>query len=269
LAELVKIDPKSIGVGQYQHDVNQVQLKEALTFTTELAVNAVGVDLNTASHSLLTYVSGIGPTLAQNIVKYREDNGRFKDRKNLLKVAKLGPKAYQQCVGFLRIKEGINPLDDSSIHPEAYAVVKKMAAKLGCPIAHLVGNTAEINRLKLSEFVSEDMGLPTLKDIVSELLKPGLDPRAEFVYATFDDAISEMADLKEGMTLEGVVTNVTNFGAFVDIGVHQDGLIHISKLSNSFVKNPQEVISVGERVSVTVIGLDMDLKRIQLAKVLS
>ncbi|MFT5170237.1 MAG: hypothetical protein ACI9BD_000003 [Candidatus Marinamargulisbacteria bacterium] len=269
LAELVKIDPKAIGVGQYQHDVNQTDLKEALTFTTGLAVNSVGVDLNTASASLLTYVSGIGPTIAQNIVSYREKNGPFKDRKALLKVPKLGPKAYEQCTGFLRIKGAKNPLDDSAIHPESYRAVQQMAASMGCSVDTLIGNGDQINQLKLGDFVTEAMGLTTLQDIVKELLKPGLDPRAEFSYATFDDAVDDIGDLKEGMALEGVVTNVTNFGAFVDIGVHQDGLIHISKLSHTFVKNPHDVIAVGDRVQVKVVGVDLDLKRIQLARVLA
>lgn len=268
LAELVKIDPKAIGVGQYQHDVNQTQLKDALTFTTELAVNAIGVDINTASASLLTYIAGIGPTIAQNVVAYRDKNGPFLDRKTILKVPKLGPKAYEQCVGFLRIKNAKNPLDNSAIHPESYTLVERMAQNIGCPIKTLIGNREKINQIALSQYVSDTIGLPTLQDIVKELLKPGVDPRAEFRYATFAEAIDDIADLKEGMQLEGVVTNVTNFGAFVDIGVHQDGLIHISKLSKTFVKNPHDCISVGEPVKVTVLAVDMGLKRIQLGRVL-
>jgi protein Tex len=268
LAELVKIDPKSIGVGQYQHDVNQQHLKEALTFTTELAVNTIGVDVNTSSQALLTYISGIGPTIAKNIVKYREENGQFKDRKTLMKVSKLGPKAYEQCIGFLRIKDAKNPLDNSAIHPESYPLVQKMAKDIDCPIDKIIGNTELINQLQLDQYITETVGLPTLQDIAKELQKPGVDPRAEFVYANFDDSIDDIADLKEGMSLEGVVTNVTNFGAFVDIGVHQDGLIHVSKLSNSFVKNPQDIIAVGEKVLVTVLKVDLDLKRIQLARVI-
>jgi protein Tex len=268
LAELVKIDPKAIGVGQYQHDVNQTQLKDALTFTTELAVNAIGVDINTASSALLTYIAGIGPTIAQNVVAYREKNGPFLDRKTILKVAKLGPKAYEQCVGFLRIKNAKNPLDDSAIHPESYTLVERMAQNIHCPIKTLIGNREKINQIQLATYVSDTIGLPTLQDITKELLKPGVDPRAEFRYATFADAIDDIADLKEGMQLEGVVTNVTNFGAFVDIGVHQDGLIHISKLSKTFVKNPHDCISVGEPVKVTVLAVDMGLKRIQLGRVL-
>jgi uncharacterized protein len=267
LAELVKIDPKAIGVGQYQHDVNQTQLKDALTFTTELAVNAIGVDINTASASLLTYIAGIGPTIAQNVVAYRDKNGPFLDRKTILKVPKLGPKAYEQCVGFLRIKNAKNPLDNSAIHPESYTLVERMAQNINCPIKTLIGNREKINQIVLSQYVSDTIGLPTLQDIVKELLKPGVDPRAEFRYATFAEAIDDIADLKEGMQLEGVVTNVTNFGAFVDIGVHQDGLIHISKLSKTYVKNPHDCIAVGEPVKVTVLAVDMGLKRIQLGRV--
>ena len=269
LAELVKIDPKAIGVGQYQHDVNQTQLKDALTFTTESAVNAIGVDINTASAALLTYIAGIGPTIAQNVVAYREKNGPFLDRKTILKVAKLGPKAYEQCVGFLRIKNAKNPLDDSAIHPESYTLVERMAKDIQVPIKTLIGNRDKIMQIALSQYVSDMIGLPTLQDIANELLKPGVDPRAEFRYATFAEAIDDIADLKEGMQLEGVVTNVTNFGAFVDIGVHQDGLIHISKLSKTFVKNAHDCIAVGEPVQVTVLAVDVVLKRIQLGRVLS
>ncbi len=268
LSELVKIDPKSIGVGQYQHDVNQSQLKDALIFTTEQAVNAIGVDLNTASPSLLTYVSGIGPTLAQHIVAHRHTHGPFSDRRSLLKVQKLGPKAFEQCAGFLRIKDGKNPLDNSAIHPESYSLVRQMAQDINCPMDTLIGNATAIQTIAINSYVTDTIGLPTLQDILKELQKPGIDPRDAFTYATFDDAIDSLQDLKEGMVLEGVVTNVTHFGAFVDIGVHQDGLIHISKLSNSFVKDPQTVISVGDTVSVTVLEVDTDRKRIQLAKVL-
>ncbi|MBT5953447.1 RNA-binding transcriptional accessory protein [bacterium] len=267
LSELVKIDPKAIGVGQYQHDVNQVQLRESLTFTTELAVNTIGVDVNTASSALLSYVSGIGSVVAKNIVDYRQTNGPFKNRKVLLKVAKLGPKAYEQCVGFLRIKGGKNALDNSSIHPERYVLVSKIAKDMNVQVESIIGNNEIINAIDLNAYVSESVGLLTLKDIVKELRKPGVDPRAEFAYASFDDAVDNIDDLTEGMELEGVVTNVANFGAFVDIGVHQDGLIHISKLSNTFVKNPHDVISVGDQVSVRVLAVDKDLKRIQLGKV--
>jgi len=266
LAELVKIDPKAIGVGQYQHDVNQTQLKEALGFTTESAVNAVGVDLNTASASLLSYVAGIGITLAKNITSYRDLHGAFSTRKALLKVPKLGPKAFQQCAGFLRIKSAKHPLDNSAIHPESYALVEKMANAVSTPLCELIGNEQQLERLTLSDFISDTVGLPTLQDILSELRKPGLDPRAEFSYATFDDKIDKVSDLKIGMSLEGVVTNVTNFGAFVDIGVHQDGLIHISKLSDTFVKNPHDIISVGQTVKVSVIEIDTTRNRIQLQR---
>ncbi len=249
LAEFVKIDPKAIGVGQYQHDVNQGALKKSLSFSTETVVNKIGVDLNTASASLLTYISGIGPTLAQNILRYRHQNGSFKTRKALLKVPKLGAKAFEQCAGFLRIKEGGDPLDNTAIHPESYNLATKISS-----------NTRE-----LSHYVTDTVGLPTLQHIADELLKPSVDPRAEFSYANFDDEVDDIADLKEGMSLEGVVTNVTNFGAFVDIGVHQDGLIHISKLSNTFVKDPHDIVSVGDTVKVTVMTVDAQMKRISLA----
>ena len=267
LAELVKIDPKSIGVGQYQHDVNQAALKEALDFTTEYSVNHVGVDVNTASSALLAHVAGIGKVLGQNIVKFRDQNNIFESRKQLLKVPKLGPKAFEQCAGFLRIKNGKNPLDNSAIHPESYSTIEKMAQDLGCAVKDLVGNQALISKIELKNYVTAEIGLPTLQDIVTELKKPGLDPREEFTYAKFDETIASITDLKENMVLEGVVTNVTNFGAFVDLGVHQDGLIHISKLADRFIKNPAEVISVGECVKVKIIGLDLTLKRIQLQRV--
>ena len=267
LSELVKIEPKSIGVGQYQHDVNQTQLHEALRLTTELAVNTVGVDLNTASASLLSYVSGIGEALAKAIVSYRDQNGPFTSRQALLKVPKLGPKAFEQSAGFLRIKMAKEVLDNSAIHPEAYDVVRQMARDVSLPIAELIANDDTITRLDLSQYVTETIGLPTLRDIVEELKKPGLDPRDEFTYAEFDEAIDDISDLRVGMSLEGTVTNVTNFGAFVDIGVHQDGLIHISKLSHSFVKNPHELISVGDALKVTVLEIDIKRKRIQLSAI--
>ncbi|MFC1617029.1 Tex family protein [Candidatus Margulisiibacteriota bacterium] len=243
LAELVKIDPKSIGIGQYQHDINQTALKKALDFTTEHCVNFVGVDLNTASSSLLSYVSGIGLVLAENIVEHRNQNGAFKNRNQLKKVAKLGPKAFEQSAGFLRIKNGDNPLDNTGIHPESY---------------HIAEN--------INNYDPNDVGMLTLQDIKKELEKPGIDPREEFTYAKFDDNIDDISDLKEEMELEGVITNVTNFGAFTDIGVHQDGLIHISQLSNQFVKNPADIVAVGDKVKVKVIGLDLKLKRIQLKR---
>ncbi|HCT86364.1 MAG TPA: RNA-binding transcriptional accessory protein [Candidatus Margulisbacteria bacterium] len=264
LSELVKIDPKSIGVGQYQHDVNQADLKNALVFITEFCVNHVGADLNTASQSLLTYVAGIGPAVAANIVEYRNLNGAFKGRKELLKVAKLGPKMFEQCAGFLKIRNSKNPLDNSAIHPESYHIVERMAEKLECKVKDLIGNDKLLGSLQLSDFVTEEVGIPTLSDIVNELKKPGLDPRAEFSYAIFSDAINDLSDLKPEMVLEGIVTNVANFGAFVDIGVHQDGLVHISKLSDSFVRDPHEVVAVGANVTVKVLAVDTKLKRINL-----
>jgi len=268
LAELVKIDPKSIGVGQYQHDVNQVQLKNSLDLTVESAVNFVGVELNTASAELLSYVSGIGNAIAQNIVKFRKENGEFKNRKALLKVAKLGNKAYEQCAGFLRIRNSENPLDNSAIHPESYHIVEKMAKELSNKTENLIGNEELISKIKISEYVTENVGLLTLQDIISELKKPGLDPRKEFSSLEFSSEINDMDDLQIGLELEGIVTNVTNFGAFVDIGVHQDGLIHISKLSNKFVSNPHDIVSVGDTFKVRVVSVDKQLKRISLERVL-
>ncbi len=266
LAELIKIDPKSIGVGQYQHDVNQKELKKSLDFTVEYCVNHVGVDLNTASYSLLSHVSGIGPVLAKNIVNYRDENGTFIERKILKKVAKLGPKAYEQCAGFLKIRNGKNPLDNTAIHPESYKTVKFIAEKLNMKIEELIENGNRLDSIKLHDFVTESAGIHTLEDIVKELKKPGRDPRSSFKYAGFDDSVNSMEDLKIDMVLEGIITNVTNFGAFVDIGVHQDGLIHISKLSNSFVKDPNEIVSVNENVKVKVIGVDVPRKRISLER---
>ncbi|MEI8390227.1 MAG: Tex family protein [bacterium] len=267
LAELVKIDPKSIGVGQYQHDVNQVQLNKALDLTVESAVNFVGVELNTASAELLSHVSGIGNVIALNIVKFRKENGNFKNRKQLLKVTKLGNKAYEQCAGFLRIRNCENPLDNSAIHPESYHIVEKMSKDLGIKTENLIGNDEEISKIKISQYVTEEIGLLTLQDIISELKKPGLDPRKEFSSLEFSSEINKIDDLEIGMELEGAVTNVTNFGAFVDLGVHQDGLIHISKLSNKFISNPHDVISVGETLKVRVVSIDKQLKRISLEKV--
>lgn len=266
LAELVKIDPKSIGVGQYQHDVNQVKLKKSLDAVVESCVNFVGVELNTASSALLSYVSGIGPALAENIVKYRASHGIFEDRFDLLKVDKLGDKAFEQCAGFLRIRESSNPLDNSAIHPERYDIVKRMAMDTGVALDSLVGNDGAISCIDVDAYVSDEIGLPTLHDIISELMKPGLDPRDEFKNIEFKEEIQHIEDLKEGMLLEGRISNVTNFGAFCDIGVHQDGLIHISKLSNRFVKDPHEEVSVGDTVKVKVLAIDMDLKRISLER---
>lgn len=265
LAELVKIDPKSIGVGQYQHDVNQKELKNALDNTVMLTVNRVGVNLNTASKSLLKYVSGLGATLAENIVKYRENSGRFHQRRELLKVPLLGPKAFEQAAGFLRIPDGENPLDRSAVHPERYPVVEAMAQKLGVGVTELVGDERRIDAIPIQEFVTNEVGLPTLKDIIAELKKPGLDPRDEFVMPQFMEGVNAIEDLTEGMILEGTVTNVTQFGAFVDVGVHQDGLVHISQLANKFVKDPAEIVSVGQIVKVKVMSVEVERKRIGLS----
>jgi len=265
LAELVKIEPKAIGVGQYQHDVSQVQLNRSLTAIIEDCVNAVGVDVNTASAPLLEKVSGLNQTIANNIVDYRDQNGRFTKRDILKKVPRLGPKAYEQCAGFLRIRAGDNPLDASSVHPESYNTVKAIAIKSKLPIEQLVGNTALLTQLSANDFVTENTGLITVKDILGELAKPGRDPRPEFKFAEFKEGIEKMSDLKPGMILEGAVTNVTHFGAFVDIGVHQDGLVHISALTDKFVKDPREVVKTGEIVKVKVIEVELQRKRIALS----
>ncbi|EAZ92799.1 Tex family protein [Crocosphaera chwakensis] len=265
LAELVKIDPKSIGVGQYQHDVDQKLLKKNLEETVESCVNYVGVDLNTASKKLLTFVSGITPTIANNIVSYRDKNGKFNTRKELLKVSKLGPKAFEQAAGFLRIREGKNPLDNTAVHPESYEIVETIIKQLGVSLADINKVGSRLKSLDLNDFVTETIGLPTLEDVIAELEKPGRDPREEFKYATFKEGVTEISDLTEGMILEGVITNVVNFGAFVDIGVHQDGLIHISQLANYFVSDPKEVVKVGEVVKVKVLEIDQKLKRISLS----
>jgi len=265
LAELVKLDPKSIGVGQYQHDVDQKRLRQKLDDTVESCVNYVGVDLNTASRELLRYVSGISKSIANNIVMYRDDAGKFGDRKTLLKVSKLGPKAYEQAAGFLRIRNGRNPLDNTAVHPESYSVVKAMANDLEVSLEEVPQVTDKLKRLSLKKYVTEKVGEPTLRDILSELEKPGRDPRAEFAYATFAEGINEISDLKEGMMLEGVVTNVANFGAFVDIGVHQDGLVHISQMADRFVKDPTEIVQVGQVVKVRVLEVQKKLKRIGLS----
>ncbi|MBD2483883.1 Tex family protein [Planktothrix sp. FACHB-1365] len=264
LAELVKIDPKSIGVGQYQHDVDQKLLKKKLDDTVESCVNYVGVELNTASKELLTFVSGITPTVAQNIVNYRNENGAFKTRKELLKVAKLGPKAFQQAAGFLRIRGGVNPLDNTAVHPESYKVVEVMAKDLGISLNNISQFKDKIKSVKLDKYVTDTIGIPTLKDIINELEKPGRDPRAEFKYATFKEGIKEITDLKNGMELEGIVTNVVAFGAFVDIGVHQDGLVHISQIADQFVDDPNKFVKVGQVVKVRVMEVNEKLKRISL-----
>ena len=264
LAELVKIEPKSIGVGQYQHDVDQSRLARSLDAVVEDAVNAVGVDLNTASASLLARVSGLGKSLAEAIVAHRDDAGAFKNRKELLKVARLGNRAFEQCAGFLRIANGTEPLDASSVHPEAYGVAKKIVSACGRDVRSLMGDSAALKSLDPRVFVDERFGLPTVRDIIAELDKPGRDPRPEFKTATFADGIDDIKDLKPGMMLEGTVTNVAAFGAFVDIGVHQDGLVHVSQLADKFVKDPHEVVKAGDVVKVRVTEVDVPRKRIGL-----
>ncbi len=266
LAELVKTDPKSIGVGQYQHDVNQTQLRKCLDRVVESCVNHVGVDLNMASIPLLSHVAGIGPKLAENIVDYRNSNGRFTNRNQLTKVPKLGKKAFEQAAGFLRIRGGDSPLDNSAVHPESYAIVSRMANKLGTDSKSLVGNATLSHQLKAEDFVDDKFGIPTIVDIIAELGKPGRDPRSEFRVVKFDDAVNSMQDLTPGMVLEGVITNVTHFGAFIDVGVHQDALIHISQLANTFVKDPSEVVSVGDVVKVKVLEIDLPRKRISVTR---
>ncbi|MBF2006868.1 MAG: RNA-binding transcriptional accessory protein [Chlorogloeopsis fritschii C42_A2020_084] len=265
LAELVKIDPKSIGVGQYQHDVDQKLLKKKLDETVESCVNFVGVDLNTASKELLTFISGITPTVANNIVTYRNQNGAFKNRRELLKVSKLGPKAFEQAAGFLRIRGGSNPLDNTAVHPESYSVVEAIATDLNVPLQQVTQIAEKLKKANLKKYVTDTVGEPTLRDILKELEKPGRDPRAEFKYATFKEGIKEISDLKVGMELEGIVTNVANFGAFVDIGVHQDGLVHISQLADRFVDDPKKVVKVGQVVKVRVLEVNEKLKRIGLS----
>ncbi|WP_158147057.1 Tex family protein [Vibrio fluvialis] len=264
LAELVKIDPKSIGVGQYQHDVSQSMLAKRLDAVVEDCVNAVGVDVNTASPALLTRVAGLSSTLAQNIVDYRDENGRFDSRSALKKVPRLGPKAFEQCAGFLRIMDGKNPLDASAVHPEAYPVVKNIAEKNQKAIKALIGNSEFLRKLRAVDYTDEHFGVPTVSDIIKELDKPGRDPRPEFKTATFADGVNEVSDLEIGMVLEGVVSNVANFGAFVDIGVHQDGLVHISALTDRFVSDPREVVKAGDIVKVKVMEVDVQRKRIAL-----
>jgi uncharacterized protein len=264
LAELVKIDPKSIGVGQYQHDVSQSQLARNLDAVVEDCVNAVGVDVNTASVPLLTRVSGLSKTLAQNIVSHRDEQGAFRNRSQLLKVTRLGPKAFEQCAGFLRIQGGDNPLDASSVHPEAYPVVERILARTGKAVHELIGNSPLLKELKPAEFTDPQFGVPTVSDIIGELDKPGRDPRPEFKTATFREGVETIRDLQPEMVLEGTVTNVTNFGAFVDIGVHQDGLVHISALTDRFIKDPREVVKAGDIVRVKVLEVDVERKRIAL-----
>ena len=264
LAELVKIDPKSIGVGQYQHDVDQAKLKKSLDQTVESCVNSVGVDLNTASQHLLTYVSGLGPTLAQNIVDYRRANGAFTSRAQLKKVPRLGPAAFTQCAGFLRIPGARNPLDNSAVHPERYTLVERMAKDQGCTVRELVEDKARQKQVDLKRYVTAEVGMPTLTDIMRELEKPGRDPRAQIEEFRFDDSVHTPADLREGMELPGIVTNITNFGAFVDIGVHQDGLVHISQLADRYVSDPTQVVKLHQHVRVRVVGVDPKRNRISL-----
>jgi uncharacterized protein len=265
LAELVKIDPKSIGVGQYQHDVDQKLLKKKLDETVESCVNYVGVDLNTASKELLTFVSGITPNVANNIVAYRNQNGAFRNRRELLKVSKLGPKAFEQAAGFLRIRGGSNPLDNTAVHPESYGVVEAIATDLQVPLTQITQVADRLKKTDLKRYVTDTIGEPTLRDILAELEKPGRDPRAEFKYATFQEGIKEISDLKPGLELEGVVTNVANFGAFVDIGVHQDGLVHVSQLADRYVSDPKQIVKVGQVVKVRVLEVNEQLKRISLS----
>lgn len=265
LAELVKIDPKSIGVGQYQHDVDQQKLQAALDDTVISSVNAVGVELNTASKQILAYVSGLGPALAQHIVNYRTENGPFPNREELKKVPRLGEKAFEQAAGFLRIRHAQNPLDASAVHPERYELVEQMAADQGCSVADLLTNEQYRKQIALEKYTSPEVGLPTLQDILKELAKPGRDPRAQFESFSFTDGVNSIADLRLGMRLPGIVTNITNFGAFVDIGVHQDGLVHLSQLTNRFIKDPNEILKVQQQVMVTVTEIDEKRNRIGLS----
>jgi uncharacterized protein len=265
LAELVKIDPKSIGVGQYQHDVDQAALKASLDDVVVSCVNAVGVDVNRASAQLLTYVSGLGPKLARNIVALRDENGPFATRRDLMAVPRLGPKAFEQAAGFLRIPNGANPLDASAVHPESYPIVDAMAADLGCTVQDLMQDAARRNRIEIQRYVTNSVGLPTLIDILAELAKPGRDPRESFEAFAFAGHVATLEDLQPGMQLPGIVTNVTRFGAFVDVGVHQDGLVHVSELADRFVRDPTEVVKVQQKVIVTVLEVDLSRKRISLS----
>ena len=265
LAELVKIDPSSIGVGQYQKDVNQTALRKSLEDTVVSCVNRVGVNLNTASQWLLTYVSGLGPSLAQNIVRYRRENGPFRSRKELMKVPRLGAKAFEQSAGFLRIKDGDEPLDNSAVHPERYGLVAKMASDQKCSVAELMADKTLRDRIDIEKYVSDEVGLPTLRDIMTELDKPGLDPREPLLAFSFDQTVHEIDDLREGQVLPGIVTNITNFGAFIDIGVHTKGLVHVSQLADRYVGDPTTVVSIGQQVMVRVLGVDLQRGRISLS----
>jgi uncharacterized protein len=265
LAELVKIDPKSIGVGQYQHDVDQKLLKNSLDTVVESSVNRVGVNVNTASKHLLTYISGLGPQLAQNVVDYRKENGAFSTRKELMKVPRMGAKAFEQAAGFLRIPDADNPLDNSAVHPESYHVVKQMAADLKCSVAELMKSEELQQKIELEKYQTETIGLPTLKDIKKELAKPGLDPRQGIKVFEFAPGIFKMEDLRVGMVLPGIVSNITKFGAFVDIGIKQDGLVHVSQLADRFISDPNEIVKLHEHVKVKVTDVDIPRKRIQLS----
>jgi len=265
LAELVKIDPKSVGVGQYQHDVDQQALKSSLDDVVISCVNGVGVEVNTASEQLLTYVSGLGPQLAKSIIKYRNEHGPFLSREDLKKVPRLGPKAFEQAAGFLRIRDGRNPLDGTAVHPESYQVVEAMASDLGCSIMELLSDEELRQRIDLSKYVTEMVGIPTLTDILAELAKPGRDPRQRFEVFTFSGEVQKIDDLRPGMKLPGIITNVTAFGAFVDVGVHQDGLVHLSELADRFVKDPRDVVKAQQQVTVTVLEVDLERKRISLS----
>ena len=264
LAELVKIDPKSIGVGQYQHDVDQTKLKKSLDLTVESCVNLVGVNLNTASSHLLTYISGLGPQLAQNIVNYRAENGAFTSRKQLMKVPRMGAKAFEQCAGFLRIPQAENPLDNTAVHPESYCIVEQMAKDLGCSVAELIASKELRLKIKPEKYLTPTVGMPTLKDILQELEKPGRDPRGPIKIFEFDKNVRTINDLREGMELPGIVGNIANFGAFVDIGIKENGLIHLSQLADRFVSDPNEIVSIHQHVRVKVLSVDMDRKRIAL-----
>jgi uncharacterized protein len=265
LAELVKIDPKAIGVGQYQHDVNQHRLKQRLDEIVEICVNRVGVEVNTASVSLLSYVAGIGPTLAANIVKTRDTRGGFRSRRELGDVPRLGQKAFEQAAGFLRVRGGAHPLDATAVHPERYALVERIAADLRVTLGDLLNNEAAVARIDVDRYVADGVGLPTLQDILSELRRPGRDPREQFEPPAFRDDVTEPKHLTGGMVLEGVVTNIVAFGAFVDIGVHQDGLVHVSQLADRFVRDPNDVVKVGQKVKVTVMSVDLERNRIALS----
>ena len=264
LAELVKIDPKSIGVGQYQHDVDQTKLKKSLDQTVENCVNLVGVNLNTASSHLLTYISGLGPQLAQNIVNYRAENGAFTSRKELMKVPRMGAKAFEQCAGFLRIPQAKNPLDNTAVHPESYCIVEQMAKDLDCSVAELIASRELRLKINPERYLSPTVGMPTLKDILQELDKPGRDPRGPIKIFEFDKNVRTINDLREGMELPGIVGNITNFGAFVDIGIKENGLVHLSQLADRFISDPNEVVSIHQHIRVKVLSIDMDRKRIQL-----